>query len=291
MIVKEKVWFHELAYGSWKYQLVIVTIVTLVTSLHIRFAGDFHFPVVVVSVLGTALAFFIGFVNNQAYSRWWEARRIWGAIINDSRSFGRMVMSFLTAGSGQEDDVRRLQEILMHRHFAFVYALKERLRDETKGEYRKYLSDSDQGRMGKQSHVPNAILLLQGQDIDEAEKAGYTDVFRMTQINEMLNAFSNHMGACERIKNTPFPIYYNTLIRSVVWVFVSIFPLVIPPAFGYLTILIGSILGAIYVLIHRSGQIMMNPFGTNPSATAMSSMSRTTDIPQPVKPIKGIYLL
>jgi len=136
MIVKKQLWFYELLAITWKIQLALLTVVALSTVLYLEFLQEYMgtAPPALVTVLGTALAFFIAFINNQAYNRWWEARKIWGKIVNDSRSFSRMVLSFLSGDSSREHDVRSLQETLVHRHIEFLYALKDRLRGEDTGD-------------------------------------------------------------------------------------------------------------------------------------------------------------
>jgi putative membrane protein len=191
---------------------------------------------------------------------------------------------------------------LVHRHIGFLYALKKRLRDAGEDNYKKYLAPGDEERMGEQTHIPNAILLLQGQDIEGAVASQYTDVFRMTQINEMLNGFSDHMGKCERIKNTPFPVAYTTLIRTSIWLFAIVFPASITGVVGYWAIPFGWLLAAIFVLTRAMGEQLMNPFERTMSGTAMSSITRTIeinlleqlgaeDIPKAVEPIDNLYVL
>jgi len=110
------------------------------------------------------------------------------------------------------------------------------------------------------------------------------------------------MGACERIKGTPFPPVYNTLIRVAIWVFAIVFPSTVSLTVGYWAILFGWLLAVIFVLTYRAGQALMEPFGMDHSATAMSLITRTIeinlleqlgekDIPKPVEPIKDTYVL
>ena len=303
MDVRQRISVFTVILRTWKYQLRVLVTVTLATVVYREILFPrFQVSLAVVTVLGTAIAFFIGFINSQAYGRWWEARKIWGSFVNDSRSFSRMVMSFLTAPQpGQPGELQELRQGLIHRHLAFMNAVVARLRDQTRDDYTRYLTQADSEAIRGQSHVPNAILGLQGQVIDRAERAGYSDVFRMAQINEMLNRFSDSMGKSERIKLTVFPALYSALIRMSIWIFLAVFPMVISETVGYWAILFGWLLGWIFLLTYLAGQALLNPFENRRPDVPISSITRTIEInlleqlgekaPEPLAPIKGEYLL
>ena len=213
-----------------------------------------------------------------------------------------MVMSFLvTPPSGQSDELQELRQGLIHRHLAFLNAFVARLHNQTNDDYQRYLTQADSEAIRGQSHVPNAILGLQGQTIDHAERAGYTDVFRMVQINDMLNRFSDSMGKCERIKSTVFPAFYSSLIRMSIWTFLFIFPMSISETVGYWAILFGWLVGSIFVLTYAAGQALLNPFENKRPDIPISSITRTIEInlleqlgeeaPKPLAPVRGEYLL
>ena len=141
---------------------------------------SYHFEIsaIIPTVLGTAIAFFIGFNNNQAYDRWWEARKIWGALVNDSRSFARNLINFV------EEDEQTVKTIIC-RHIAFIYALKANLRGTIDEIYIKYLSEEDRKEVAKHSNMHNAILNIQARDLQKLSKTGKIDGFKYLQINEM----------------------------------------------------------------------------------------------------------
>jgi putative membrane protein len=228
----------------------------------------------VVTVLGTAISFFIGFINAQAYDRWWEARKIWGTFVNDSRSFARMVLTLFDK-SNDADRVATLQDRLIRRHIAYLYAVKEHLRKENTQEYLGHLGERDAGRIATRAHKGNALLELQGEDIDAAERSGYIDVLRMAQLNNMLTDFSTSMGMAERIKTTVFPVFYASLIRLSIWVFLLTFPVSLSQEVGYRAILYAFLLGSIFRQTFRAGEILENPFEGSPADTPMSSIVRT----------------
>jgi len=191
---------------------------------------------------------------------------------------------------------------LIRRHIAHLYAVKEHLRRESAKDYAIYLSDEDTGRVSGSSNVGNTLLRLQSEDIDAAERAGLIDVIRMAQFNDMLSRFSTSMGMAERIKTTVFPAYYASMIRISIWFFVLVYPVALSEQIGYWAILFASLLGSIFYLVFQAGQTLLDPFEGVPSDTPMSSIVRTIEInlleqigaeniPAPVEPVDGLYLM
>ena len=184
MYVRKYVNVLELVARSWKSVALIILIVTTSTIIYRELLRPYMtVSMSVVTGFTTAISFFIAFFTAQAYDRWWEARKIWGTIVNDSRSFGRMVMTLFGKAEGTSG-VTAIQNRLVRRHIAHLYAVKENLRRENTKEYATYLSDEDAARVSGSSNIGNALLKLQGEDIDAAERAGHIDVIRMAQFND-----------------------------------------------------------------------------------------------------------
>jgi putative membrane protein len=287
---------------NWRGLSAIVGTVSAVTFVYLELLrASLPMPIVVVTGFTTAISFFIGFFTAQAYDRWWEARKIWGSFVNDSRSFGRMVLT-LFPKSDDQPEIAAIQDRLIRRHIGYLYAVKEHLRQESTQEYLNYLNAEDEQRVSGTSNVGNALLELQGNDIDAAERAGYIEVIRMARLNDMLNHFSTSQGMAERIKTTVFPAYYESMIRVSLWIFIVVFPMALSEEIGYRAIIYSSLLGMIFFLIFRAGQTLLDPFEGLPSDTPMSSIIRTieinlreqlgdADIPAPVEAVDGRYLM
>ena len=217
MYIRKHISIFELAFRNWKSVTLIVVAVAAATLVYLELLRPYvKVSMIVVTGFSTAISFFIAFFTHQAYDRWWEARKIWGTIVNDSRSFGRMVTT-LFGKDGGNSEVTAIQDRLIRRHIAHLYVVKEQLRKESAKEYSAYLSDEDTSRVSGSSNAGNALLRLQGEDIDAAERAGHIDVIRMAQLNDMLSRFSTSMGMAERIKLTVFPAYYASMIRVSIW--------------------------------------------------------------------------
>lgn len=303
MYVNKRIGILELVSLNWKSLVLIAVLVSVSTVVYLVFLRS-HIKVSVIAVSGfsTAISFFIAFCTAQAYARWWEARKIWGSIVNDSRSFSRMVLTFFGTSRPAGSEVPAVQTRLIRRHIAHLYAVKERLRGETTKDYAPYLSKEDMRRVTDSSNVGNAILRLQGEEVDAAERAGLIDTIRMAQLNDMLSRFSSSMGMVERIKLTVFPAYYASMIRVSIWFAVLVFPMALSEEVGYWAIIFSSVLGWIFYVVFQAGQALLDPFEGQPDDTPIASIVRTIEInlleqlgeknlPPPVEPVAGRYLM
>jgi putative membrane protein len=295
MLIVQNIRLSRVLLDTWKVDVIMIISCTIAYFIR-EYLIAYHFEIsaIIPTVLGTAIAFFIGFNNNQAYDRWWEARKIWGAIVNDSRSLARNLINYVD----DEEAAKRM----VARHISFVYALKAALRDTVDEIYTKYLTDHDKNEVQNHNNVHNAILNIQAMELQKLYKENKIDGFKFMEINEMLVKLTDSMGACERIKNTIFPTTYSYLTKVFIWLFVVTFTLVISQQMGYWSIFMGWLIGFVFVSTQINGMRLVNPFYINASGLPLNSISRTieinllqmmneTDIPEPVKPINDEYIL
>jgi len=296
MLLIQNIRLSRILRNTWHVDLIMIASCT--AAYFIReylIAHHFIIPTIIPTVLGTAIAFFIGFNNNQAYDRWWEGRKIWGAIVNDSRSFARALLNYV-------DDDQVTARRMICRHIAFLYALKANLRGTVDEIYIKYLPEEDLKEIEKHANTHNAILNIQSRDLQKLSKANQLDGFRFIEINEMLVRFSDSMGMSERIKNTIFPTTYTYLTKVFIWLFVVTFTLVISQDAGPASIFLGWLIGFVFVSTQINGMSLVDPFENNSAGVPLNQITRTieinllqmmeeTDIPEPIKPINEEYIL
>lgn len=287
---------------TWKTDLVILVSCVVAYFVDILLLEPFFvLPVIVPTVLGTAIAFFVGFNNNQAYDRWWEARKIWGGLVNDSRSWARAMLSFVKPAEWDEN-TRAVQRRMVLRHLAFVYALKTALRPQNDTTYRKYLPPEELEAVESHSNMHNAILSFQADDLQQLSESGVIDGFRFLELNKMLVNFSDYMGQSERIRNTVFPTIYIFFTRVFLWLFTILFTIVCAHEIGGWSILMGSLVGSVFHITHYNGIALMNPFSNLTTSISLNQISRTIEInllemlgeesiPQPVKPVNDEYIM
>src|SRR5690349_3985203 len=168
MLIEPNIRLSRILRNTW--QVDIIMIISCIAAYLVRtvlIRHHFEIPSIIPTVLGTAIAFFVGFNNNQAYDRWWEARKIWGALVNDSRSWTRQLLHYTrTSDQVSEADLMATRKKMVMRHLAFVYALKESLRGSSARVYRDFLSTDDISVIDNEVNRPNALLMLQSRDLE-----------------------------------------------------------------------------------------------------------------------------
>jgi putative membrane protein len=267
-----------------------------------------------ISLVGIALAFYLGFKNNSSYDRTWEARKIWGGIVNYSRAFSAMIMGYVSNLHAQhphsEEKIYKEQQSLIHRHIAWLTALRFQLRtprtwehnDERVREHVRnfYAPDKPvdieaelekrcgpheyQLLMGKTNRAAQ-LLLLQTQALARLRAEGLLDDFRHTKLQSMITSLYEEQGKCERIKNFPFPRQYATATYYFVMLFTILMPFGIIDFFDkmgsglvWLTVPFGALLTWVFVLMEMIGDFSENPFEGTYNDVPITSIARTIEI-------------
>jgi ion channel-forming bestrophin family protein len=164
---------------------------------------DTSIPLGLTSVIGTAVSLLLAFRTSQSYERWWEARIIWGAIVNDSRTLIRQVKTFYM-GPDKDAFVKDFGMRQVYWCQSLVTALrKQPLNDQVK----QYV----ESQSVKSTHIPNALLSLHSDKIAEAFAHQHLTEFQQVQLDNSIMNLCNSMGRCERIKNTVFPRSYRSI--------------------------------------------------------------------------------
>ena len=257
-------------------------------------------------IIGTALAFLIGFRNNSAYDRWWEARKIWGKLINDSRHFSLKTISFISNQWNPDlskEDVESAQKRLIYRHIAFVWSVNKHLRKlEWKTTLSSFISTEELDKLKQEQHIPLALLKNQVLDLKSLHEKKYFEDFRHLSFDSIMENFNDALGKSERIKNTVFPMQYNWYMQYAIWVFLTMLPLSLVGLVGLWFIPLTFLIGYVFILLEYLGRHIENPFENHPNDTPIDALSRTieinlkevlgeTNLPPKVEPIEGKYLL
>jgi ion channel-forming bestrophin family protein len=304
MIITKKIILGRIIKGTWKGFIVLGLVCVLAYLFNEYILLHYiEFPTIVPGILGPALAFFIGFNNNQAYDRWWEARKIWGGLVNDSRTWARQIVEYSSTEDAQEDkELLKIKKKTIYRHIAFLYALKDNLRSESRKGYRKYLDAEETSAVEKESNIHNAILSFQSKDLEYIKNRNWIDGFKFIELNKMIVRFCDGMGMSERIKNTVFPTTYTYYTRLFIWLFIISMTFVFSDLVGVWSIFFGILVGYIYIVMHTIGLAILNPFEPVPSGISLDQITRTieinlletlkeSDIPEPIKSTNGEYIM
>ncbi len=303
MLLARRIRLSRILKTTWQVDLIMIASCTAAYFFHFfLLSHHFDIPTIVPTVLGTAIAFFIGFNNNQAYDRWWEARKVWGALVNDSRSWARNVMNCISGASLSENELYELKKRMIFRHLCFIYLMKNHLRSVEEDDFRKYITNEEWKKISSHTNRHNAVLQLQSVQINEIYRADLIDGYQFLQFDSLLVKFTDETGMSERIKNTIFPTTYTYLTQLFIWLFVIAIELVTVQSMGVWSIFMSWLIGFVFVSTQINGMSLVNPFENTPSGIPLNQIARTIEInllqmlgeikvPEPVKPVNDEYIL
>lgn len=242
-----------------------------------------YFPAVPITLLGSALAIFLGFRNNSAYDRWWEARKIWGGIVNTSRTWGMMITTFIsTHHSGKEKSeevVTVAKNKLIKRHISWMYALIMHLRKiHHWDDLSKFISEKEVEALKTHHNKPCHLLHIQAEELQQAHESQMIDHFRHIELSEILKELYDLQGKAERIKGTVFPYYYNYFTKAFLWLFVLTLPFALAPIMEWGAIFMSIAISFVFTILEKSGAITEDPFENRAADTPITTIARNIEI-------------
>jgi len=254
--------------------------------IHPRLTAEF--PALPLTLLGSAVAVYLSFRNTTAYARWWEARTLWGAMVNASRTLAR------EAGTMLPD--RSVGATVAHRQIAYVHALRMHLRRQAPwDELTPRLPADEIERLRHVTNLPNAIHARTGVLIADARP----DPILLASLARTLSDISNAQGGMERIKNTPLPQQYATYPAIFTHGFCILLPLGLVETLGLYTPLGSTMAGFLFLALLQIGNDMQNPFENLEDDVPLTTLTRGIEIDlrdslneahglKPVQPENGI---
>jgi putative membrane protein len=224
------------------------------------------------TLMGIALAIFLGFRNSVSYERFWEARKQWGNLLIGARSLTREVASFAP-------DDTPLQQRVARTLAAFAYALKHQLRGTDPAVDLACRLDAEASqRVAGARFVPSAILLDMARDLASAQRQGTISDLQLQSMDRNLNLLTEASGACERIANTPIPYTYRVLMNRTVMVYCLLLPIGLSTSIGWLTPLIATFVAYTFLALDVIGEQIEEPFGKEPNDLALASMCHAIEV-------------
>lgn len=243
---------------------------------------DAELPVVPVTILGGGLAIFLGFRNNAAYDRWWEARKIWGAIVNSSRTFGIEVLTFMTLRNSSTDKselLRETQKRIIYRHIAFINALRLSLRNKNIwDEIKPFIDEEEFDLLTKAPNKSTFLNHRQATDLLYAFEQGFIEDFRHMALMTELKDFYIHQRMAERIKKTIFPFYYTYFTQVFLWLFIILLPFSLTGTMNFMSVPLSMAISFIFYILDKSGNITEVPFENTASDTPMTTICKSIEI-------------
>lgn len=278
MLLKKNIPIRYIA-GKIKTELLLVTVYSAIVVILYKVFGFTHLaiPLSIPMIMGTVISLLLAFRSNQAYDRWWEARTIWGAIVNDSRTLARQLNCFIT-GHNQDEQAHFFKSRFIKRQIAWCYSLSRSLRgqDSQQG-IEKYISRSDMAHVKNFNNTPMAILDLQGLDLKKANDNRLLNTYQQVELDRTLSRLCDSMGKCERIKNTIFPATYSLYIHFALLFFFLLLPFAVVEFFGAMTIPVVIAIAAVFFLIEKMAIHLQDPFENKPTDTPMTAICFTIE--------------
>ncbi|RNI32962.1 hypothetical protein EFA69_00630 [Rufibacter immobilis] len=225
------------------------------------------------TLLGVALAIFLGFRNSASYDRFWEGRKLWGALLIDTRSLTRqaITMSGYTAGS-------REVLVFVRLLIAFTYALKHQLRKtDPQEDFRRLLPPDLVQQLQNARFKPILLLREMGHWVQTGKETGKIDSITQAAFDHNLNQLSNIVGGCERIASTPIPYTYSVLLHRTVYLYCFLLPFGLVDSIGWMTPLIVVFVAYTFMALDSIVTEIEEPFGTEPNDLALNAISQTIE--------------
>lgn len=220
------------------------------------------------TLLGFVISFLLVFRTNTAYERWWEGRKLWGSLVNNSRNLAMKMAAFLPENSRHRTFFRKIIPL-------YAKALKSHLRsEETRIELFDDLSDTVRQKIDLSKHVPNQIAAFMFRHVQDMYKEGLIDGYQLLVLNSELQSFTDICGACERIKNTPIPYSYSVFIKKFILIYVITLPIGLVFSLGYLVIPIVGFIFYVLASLELIAEEIEEPFGADENDLPLSRMAQ-----------------
>lgn len=249
-------------------QLTAATVfAVLVTVLHGR-VFDWKVPLnfVPFSLIGVTLAIFLSFRNSTSYARYWEARTLWGSLLNETRSLVRQALTLSDAPHKARDLALCLA--------AFVHALRHQLRGtDADADLKRLLAPEQVDRLSPVRYKPAMLLLMAGEWIADRRREGQIAPVLVSAMEAPLNRLGQALGGCERIASTPIPFTYAVLIHRTIYLYCLLLPFGLVDAIGAMTPVIVAFLAYTFFALEALGSEIEEPFGTAPNDLALDAMA------------------
>ncbi|MCW0235765.1 MAG: hypothetical protein OJJ21_19360 [Ferrovibrio sp.] len=279
MILRESFPLKRIWPGTYKRLLLLLAFDCAVAGCYVLL--DWHWlslDALPLAPLGSALAIFLAFRANAAYGRWWEARQLWGQLVNTSRAIARQALTAFDADPQEPRHIKLRDDLVLHQ-VAFVHALRCHLRRQNpQPELVGLLGFERAEGLRLYGNVPNALTLRQAQLLHQARELGMIDSLRWSALDASLTTLANIQGACERIKNTPLPRQFSTLPRVLIDAYCWLVPLGLVAGLGAVTPVASALISFTLIAIDSASGAIEDPFENTINDTPMTALSRGIEL-------------
>lgn len=273
-------------------QIAVVTLVAAIVKYcyHAGYIDLSSVTMAPFAVFGIALSLFLGFRNNAAYERWWEARKHWGQLVYDIRSLARTTETLI----GAEHPERRG---LLHDALAFSHFLRASLRkNDSTPEAEQFIGQQAVDQAVATANPADFMLRRMGQRIGLLRKEGDIDSMGVRMLDERLTAIAAVQAANERIANTPLPFAYSLLVHRTAYLYCFLAPVGLASSVGWFAPFFAAVVAYVFFGLDALSEELENPFGCEQNDLPLNALCRVNEIsvaealnetpPEPLKPVK-----
>ena len=223
------------------------------------------------TLLGVSLSIYLGFRNNAAYDRWWEARKLWGQLVFDIRNLARAATALVPSNTGQTRPL--LMEAL-----AFCHLLRGQLRNVDVSKEAEGFLGNEMPSINAQTNKSDAVLRRMGERIGKLKAAGVIEAMDYRILDERLSTLAALQAGCERIANTPLPFAYTLLLHRSAYIFCVLLPFGLAPSLGWLTPLFTAVIAYTFFGLDALSEELEDPFGMEANDLPLDRMCRICEI-------------
>jgi ion channel-forming bestrophin family protein len=254
-----------------------VAVVAAYKVLHWNWVALPHIPL---ALYGSAIGIIVSFRNQSAYGRWWEARTLWGAIVNNSRSLARQVTTaMMPQNEGEVEELKAMQHRLVYHQIAYVHALRQHLRRLEPWDALTPLLDASELRaLRSEKNIPLAIQQRIGFLLQECQVREWINIAQWRALDSSLDDLIDAQGGAERIKNTPMPKQYDYFPQLFVHIYCVLLPLALVTPMGWFTPLGSTLVGFMFLALDKIGRDLEDPFENTAYDVPLTSIATTIDI-------------
>jgi putative membrane protein len=214
-------------------------------------------PDLTLTLIGTAISIVIAFRVNAAYARWWEARTLWGVLVNSSRSLARQVLAIGTDGK----DASRFAERIVELQIAYIHTLCAQLSDrDAKALVRSKYGEVMQASIDTRENAAIGVLTEIAREVHKAQQHGYIDPWIVARMDTTLSELTNAQGGCERIKSTPLPLQLRVVSETIVYLYAGLLPLALADSLGVTLPFVCGAIAFTFFALAQTGSNLEHPF-------------------------------
>ena len=315
MFLNRNISFKVIMQFAWKVQLAaFLWSLAAYAAYHFFDVKAIAIPFLPVATIGTAVAFYVGFKNNSAYDRLWEARRIWGGITNASRMWAAMVNNLTGSRQQTSPEILDIKQILLYRHLAWMNMLRLQLRrnpvfkekeytasaqleiirkihgehnyeEQAEEVFQKFLSADERRNAARKTNIASWLLQQQNATLIQCKNNDWLDEFEHSDMSKIILELYNQQGASERIKSFPFPRQYANFSFIFVYIFIALLPFAIindldklGNGTAWLVIPFTMLIAWVFNVMEQVGDASENPFDNGINDIPMTAICRNIEI-------------